>query len=81
LEAAILSLALALGVCMSAFRIIDAMLWRPLPVVGAEQLFVLARSSAAFGGVMREYDGARDGEDFCGSSRAVLCRHSDVCGD
>ena len=43
---------------MSAFRIIDAMLWRPLPVAGAERLFVLVRSSAAFGGVMREYDGS-----------------------
>jgi putative ABC transport system permease protein len=56
--AAILSLALALGACVSAFRIIDAMLWRPLPVAGAERLFVLVRSSAAFGGVMREYDGS-----------------------
>jgi hypothetical protein len=56
--AAILSLALALGACVSAFRIIDAMLWRPLPVAGAERLFVLVRSSTAFGGVMREYDGS-----------------------
>jgi putative ABC transport system permease protein len=56
--AAILSLALALGACVSAFRIMDAMLWRPLPVAGAERLFVLVRSSAAFGGVMREYDGS-----------------------
>jgi predicted permease len=56
--AAILSLALALGACVSAFRIIDAMLWRPLPVAGAQRLFVLVRSSAAFGGAMREYDGS-----------------------
>ena len=56
--AAILSLALALGACMSAFRIIDAMLWRPLPVAGAERLFVLVRSSTAFGGALREYDGS-----------------------
>ena len=56
--AAILSLALALGACVSAFRIMDAMLWRPLPVAGAERLFVLVRSSAAFGGVTREYDGS-----------------------
>ena len=41
--AAILSLALALGACVSAFRIIDALLWRPLPVAGAERLFVLVR--------------------------------------
>ncbi|HYV64321.1 MAG TPA: multidrug ABC transporter substrate-binding protein, partial [Bryobacteraceae bacterium] len=30
--AAILSLALALGACTSAFRLIDALLFRPLPV-------------------------------------------------
>jgi putative ABC transport system permease protein len=56
--AAILSLGLALGACVSAFRIIDAMLWRPLPVAGAERLFVLVRSTAAFGGAMRDYDGS-----------------------
>jgi predicted permease len=37
--AAILSLALAIGACTSAFRLIDAMLFRPLPVAGAERLY------------------------------------------
>ncbi len=39
--AAILSLALAIGSSVSAFRLIDAMLLRPLPVAHAERLFFL----------------------------------------
>ena len=39
--AAIVSLALAIGACTSAFRLIDAVLLRPLPVTGPERLFVL----------------------------------------
>src|SRR4030088_734062 len=38
--AAILSLALAIGACTSAFRLIDALLWRPLPVAQPERLHV-----------------------------------------
>ncbi len=41
--AAILSLALAIGSCVAAFRIIDAALWRPLPIAGPERLYVLSR--------------------------------------
>ena len=41
--AAILSLGLAIGSCTAAFRLIDALLWRPLPVAHPEQLFGLAR--------------------------------------
>jgi predicted permease len=41
--AAILSLALAIGACTSAFRLIDALLLRPLPVAEPERLYVLAR--------------------------------------
>jgi predicted permease len=41
--AAILSLALAIGACASAFRIMDALLWRPMPVVSPERLYSLAR--------------------------------------
>ncbi|HEY6181798.1 MAG TPA: ABC transporter permease [Terriglobales bacterium] len=41
--AAIFSLALAAGACGSAFRIIDAMLLRPLPVDGASHLYVVTR--------------------------------------
>jgi len=41
--AAILSLALAIGACTAAFRLIDALLLRPLPVAHPEQLYSLAR--------------------------------------
>ena len=41
--AAILSLALAIGACTAAFRLIDAMLLRPLPVAHPERLYVFAR--------------------------------------
>ena len=44
--AAMLSLALAIGACTSAFRLIDALLLRPLPVAHAERLY-----SVAFEGV------------------------------
>ncbi len=40
--AAILSLALAIGSCTSTFRLIDALLLRPLPVAGAERLYALS---------------------------------------
>src|SRR5205807_1468633 len=40
--AAILSLALAIGSCTSAFRLIDALLLRPLPVAEPERLHVVA---------------------------------------
>ena len=39
--AAVLSLALAMGACVSAFRLVDALLFRPLPVAHPERLFVL----------------------------------------
>ncbi|MGJ5819844.1 ADOP family duplicated permease [Paludibaculum fermentans] len=39
--AAIVSLALAIGACTSAFRLVDAMLLRPLPVSDPGSLFVL----------------------------------------
>ncbi len=41
--AAILSLALAIGSCTSAFRIIDALLLRPLPISDPDNLFALLR--------------------------------------
>jgi predicted permease len=46
--AAILSLALAIGACTSAFRLIDALLLRPLPVVEPEGLYILSRHGAGF---------------------------------
>ncbi|HTQ57309.1 MAG TPA: ABC transporter permease [Bryobacteraceae bacterium] len=39
---AMLSLALAMGACTSAFRLIDALLLRPLPVAHPERLYVFA---------------------------------------
>ena len=41
--AAVLSLALGIGSCVAAFRLIDALLWRPLPISGASRLFALSR--------------------------------------
>lgn len=46
--AAILSLALAIGACTSAFRLIDALLLRPLPVAHADRLYVLSRQGMGF---------------------------------
>src|SRR5215469_13001427 len=40
--AAVLSLAVAIGACTSAFRIIDALLLRPLPVAHPELLYAVA---------------------------------------
>jgi predicted permease len=41
--AAVLSLALGIGSCVAAFRLIDALLWRPLPISGSSKLYVLSR--------------------------------------
>jgi putative ABC transport system permease protein len=41
--AAIVSLALAMGASISAFRLIDALLLRPLPVSAPERLYSLSR--------------------------------------
>ncbi len=41
--AAVLSLALAIGACTSAFRLIDAILLRPLPVAAPQQLYSVLR--------------------------------------
>ena len=38
------SLALGIGSCVAAFRLIDALLWRPLPISGASRLYVLSRN-------------------------------------
>ena len=40
--AAVLSLALGIGSCVAAFRLIDALLWRPLPIANASKLYVLS---------------------------------------
>src|ERR1700730_1602975 len=51
--AAILSLALAIGACTSAFRLIDALLLRPLPVREPERLHVVARQGIGPAGNFR----------------------------
>jgi predicted permease len=51
--AAILSLALAIGTCTSAFRLIDALLLRPLTVANPERLYMVAREGIDPGGNVR----------------------------
>ncbi len=54
--AAILSLALAIGACTSAFRLIDALLLRPLPVAHPERLYALSRQGIGFDNKPSSYD-------------------------
>src|ERR1700681_4676553 len=55
--AAVLSLALAIGACTSAFRLIDALLLRPLPVAGADRLYSVAfEGPSAVDGKIMKYD-------------------------
>jgi putative ABC transport system permease protein len=54
---AILSLALAMGACVSAFRLVDALLWRPLPVSAPERLFAISRAELTFEGKPTHFDG------------------------
>jgi predicted permease len=48
--AAVLSLALGIGSCVAAFRLIDALLWRPLPISNSSKLYVLSRKLIGLGG-------------------------------
>src|ERR1700677_322662 len=54
--AAVASLALGMGSCIAAFRLIDALLWRPLPVAHADRLFALTRQIIGFDGKPVEAD-------------------------
>lgn len=54
--AAILSLAIAIGACTSVFRLIDALLLRPLPVANPEQLYALSREAIGFDGKLSSFD-------------------------
>ena len=54
---AVLSLALAIGACTAAFRLIDALLLRPLPVTGAERLYLVARQGLSMDGTPGTFDG------------------------
>ena len=53
---AILSLALAIGACTSAFRLIDALLLCPLPVKGSERLYAVAFEGMGADGKPNVYD-------------------------
>jgi hypothetical protein len=55
--AAILSLALAIGACISAFRLVDALLLRPLPVADPERLYSMAREGIGPDGKPQSFDG------------------------
>src|SRR5262249_58407708 len=51
------SLALAIGACTAAFRLIDAILLRPLPVANADHLYFLSRAGADPEGKPQDFDG------------------------
>ncbi|HEY1987144.1 MAG TPA: ADOP family duplicated permease [Terracidiphilus sp.] len=61
--AAVLSLALGIGSCVAAFRLIDALLWRPLPISGASRLYALSRKLIGLYGRPME-DGYWATQDF-----------------
>jgi len=61
--AAVLSLALGIGSCVAAFRLIDALLWRPLPIANASKLYVLTRKLTGLEGKPIE-DGYWSTPDF-----------------
>ncbi|HEX4750312.1 MAG TPA: ABC transporter permease [Bryobacteraceae bacterium] len=54
--AVILSLALAIGSCTSVFRLIDALLLRPLPVKDADRLYVMVLHGVGPDGSVRDSD-------------------------
>src|SRR5579859_2512881 len=54
--AAILSLALAIGACTTAFRLIDGLLLRPLPVAHPDRLYVVSFEYIGAAGRLMTYD-------------------------
>ncbi|HVM92370.1 MAG TPA: ABC transporter permease [Terriglobales bacterium] len=54
--AAVLSLALAMGLSVAAFRLMDAFLWRPLPVAHADRLYAVVRQGMGPSGDFRISD-------------------------
>ena len=54
--AAVLSLALAIGACTSAFRLIDALLLRPLPIAAPERLHAVAFEGLGADGKLTTWD-------------------------
>src|SRR5215472_17277954 len=61
--AAVLSLALGIGACVAAFRLIDDLHWRPLPISGSSKLYVLSRKMTGLYGKPIE-DGYWSTPDF-----------------
>lgn len=55
-SAAILSLALAMGACGAAFRLVDALFIRPLPVANPSQLFAVRFDGVSFQGEPAQWD-------------------------
>ncbi len=51
--AAVLSLGLAIGACTAAFRLMDALLLRPLPIAAPDRLYVIGRRGIDPGGNFR----------------------------
>lgn len=54
--ASVLSLALAMGACTGAFRLIDALLLRPLPVDHPERLYAISYDGVGFQGKPYNFD-------------------------
>ena len=54
--AAILSLALAMGLAVAGFRLIDGFLWRPLPIANADRLYAVVRQGLGPSGDFRISD-------------------------
>jgi len=54
--AAILSLSLAIGACTAAFRLVDALLFRPLPITAPERLYAVAFQGTGMDGKVMTYD-------------------------
>src|SRR5262249_3873840 len=55
--ATILSLALAIGACLSAFPLIAAFFFRPFPITSADRLYQASRQGLNLNGVFGIYDG------------------------
>ena len=54
--AAVLSLAFAMGACTSAFRLVDALFLRPLPITAPDRLYALSRQAIMPNGKQMTYD-------------------------
>ena len=94
--AAVLSLALGMGSCVGAFRLIDALLWRPLPIAHADHVYVLSRQMVGLNNkpvedsywTTPEYKGMRDAAEgqadlvaISDSDRTDITWASDGSGD